>query len=78
MLCRGLGLTSEVAASHREQLHHRFVALVKQYGLTEHKVEFYADRLCLTPNHLGSVIREVSGQTVMQWIHRHIIQQAKL
>ena len=29
-------------------------------------------------NKQRSVIREVSGQTVMQWIHRHIIQQAKL
>ena len=49
-----------------------------EHAAREHAIAFYADRLCLTPNHLGSVIREVSGQTVMQWIHRHIIQQAKL
>ena len=70
--------SSKVAASHQEQLHHRFVTLVKQYGLTEHKVEFYADRLCITPNYLSSIVRRNSGLTVMQWINRHIIQQAKL
>ncbi len=70
--------SSKVAASHQEQLHHRFVALVKQYGLTEHKVEFYADRLCITPNYLSSIVRRYSGLTVMQWINRHVIQQAKL
>ena len=64
--------------SRQEDIFHRFTALVNEHAAREHAIAFYADRLCLTPNHLGSVIREVSGQTVMQWIHRHIIQQAKL
>ena len=38
----------------------------------------YADRLCITPNYLSSIVRRNSGLTVMQWINRHIIQQAKL
>ncbi len=29
-----------------------------------------ADKLCLTPHYLSSVIRETSGQTVMQWINQ--------
>ena len=37
-----------------------------EHAAREHAIAFYADRLCLTPNHLGAVIREVSGQTVMQ------------
>ena len=64
--------------SRQEDIFHRFTVLVNEYAAREHAIAFYADRLCLTPNHLGAVIREVSGQTVMQWIHRHIIQQAKL
>ena len=70
--------SSKVTASHQEQLHHRFVALVKQHGLTEHKVGFYADRLCITPNYLSFIVRRCSGLTVMQWINRHVIQLAKL
>ena len=64
--------------SRQEDIFHRFTILVNEHAAREHAIAFYADRLCLTPNHLGAVIREVSGQTVMQWIHRHIIQQAKL
>lgn len=62
----------------REDILRRFTALVNEYAAREHVIAFYADRLCLTPNYLGTVIREASGQTVMQWIHRYIIQQAKL
>ena len=32
----------------------------------------------MTPNYLGAVIKLASGLIIMQWIHRHIIQQAKL
>ena len=64
--------------SRKEDIFHRFVALINNHAAAEHAISFYADRLCLTPNHLGAVVREVSGQTVMEWIHRYIIQQAKL
>ena len=64
--------------NRKEEIFHQFVALLNENASREHAIAFYADRLCLTPNHLGAVIREVSGQTVMQWIHRYIIQQAKL
>ncbi len=62
----------------REDVLRRFIALVNEYAAREHVIAFYADRLCLTPNYLGAVIREASGQTAMQWIHRYIIRQAKL
>ena len=39
---------------------------------------FYADKLCLTPHYLSSVIRETSGQTVMQWINQAVILEAKV
>ena len=64
--------------SRQEDILHRFTTLVNEHAACEHSIAFYADRLCLTPNYLGAVIREASGQTVKQWIHRYIIQQAKL
>jgi len=65
-------------AGRKETIFHHFANLVNQYAEKEHNVAFYADRLCLTPNHLGATIREISGMTVQAWIHRRIIQQAKL
>ena len=64
--------------SRQEDILHRFTTLVNEHAAREHAIAFYANSLCLTPNYLGAVIREASGQTVMQWIHRYIIQQAKL
>ena len=64
--------------SRQEYIFHRFTTLVNEHAAREHSIAFYAHSLCLTPNYLGAVIREASGQTVMQWIHRYIIQQAKL
>jgi AraC-like DNA-binding protein len=65
-------------AGRKETIFQHFANLVNQYADKEHNIAFYADRLCLTPNHLGTTIREASGMTVQDWIHRRIIQQAKL
>lgn len=65
-------------ASRQETIFRNFLNLVRQYGLRERKVEFYAGKVCVTPNHLGAVVRKVSGITVMQWLNRHTIQKAKL
>lgn len=70
--------TSRKAVGRKEEIFQSFAALINLYADKEHNISFYADRLCLTPNHLGSTIREASGLTVMEWIHRRIIQQAKL
>ncbi len=64
--------------TRQEAQFHRFISLVNQFGLRERKIEFYADKMCVTPNHLGAIIKRVSGLTVMQWLNRHAIQQAKV
>ena len=39
---------------------------------------FYADKLCLTPRYLNTIIRQTSQQTVMDWINQSIILEAKV
>lgn len=56
----------------------RFIQLVNQHGMKERKIEFYADSLCITPNYLGSLIKQATGLTVMQWLNRYTIQQSKI
>ena len=65
-------------ASRQDKTFHQFLRLVNLYGLRERKIEFYADKLCVTPNHLGAVIKRASGLTIMQWLNRHAIQKAKV
>lgn len=40
-------------------------------------VRSYAERLSIHPNHLNAVVKSISGQTAIQIIHHHVIQQAK-
>ena len=68
----------QASASRQETMLNNFIELVNQYGTRERKIEFYADKLCVTPNHLGAVIKQASGMTVMQWVNRHTIQLAKV
>lgn len=56
----------------------RFLALLKQYGTTQRNVPFYATELALTPNHLSAVIRQESGLSVMDWINRTCVTEAKV
>lgn len=64
--------------SRQEEILRRFIALVNEYGKREHNTGFYADKLCLTTHYLSTVIREASGQTVMQWINQAVILEAKV
>ncbi|MCR5077523.1 MAG: helix-turn-helix domain-containing protein [Prevotella sp.] len=54
-----------------------FLALLNRYGIEEHKIAFYADRLALSPNYLNAIIKEVSGQTMMEWINSYLIDEAR-
>lgn len=64
--------------SRREEIFNRFITLVNEHGKRERNISFYADKLCLTPHYLSTVIRETSGQTVMQWINQAVILEAKV
>lgn len=64
--------------SRQEEFFHRFIALVNEYCITERTVGFYADRLCLTPRYLNTIIRHTSQQTVMDWINQAVILEAKV
>lgn len=68
----------EQTATRQDKMLRRFLYLINEHGLRERKIEFYADKLCVTPNHLGAVIKKSSGLTVMQWLNRHTIQMAKV
>ena len=70
--------THSDAATRQETLFHQFLNQVKLYGLRERRVEFYANKLCVSPSHLGASVRQASGLTIMQWLNRHAIQKAKL
>lgn len=66
-----------VASSRKEELFMKFISKVQQYYKEERNVIFYADKLCVTPKYLSSVIHEVSGKYATDWITDYVILEAK-
>ena len=64
--------------THQNDIFQRLISLVNTYSKTERNVSFYANKLCLTPRYLNTVIRQTSQQTVMDWINQSIILEAKV
>lgn len=64
--------------SPREEILEHFINLVNEYAVRKRNIAFYADKLCLTPHYLSTIIRQSSGQTIMNWINRAVIQEAQI
>ncbi len=70
--------TEELKLPKREEiLFNDFIRLLKEYHKTERRVDFYAEKLYLTPKHFSSVIKRVSGKTAGKWIDDYVILEAK-
>ena len=61
-----------------EIVFNKFLDLLNEYGDKERRIPFYAERLFLSPNRLSTIIKDFSGQTIMEWIDRRTIQRAKV
>ena len=62
----------------QEEIFDRFIDLVNIHAVGQRNVSFYANRLCLTPRYLSTIVRQASGRTVMDWINEAIVQEAKM
>ena len=61
----------------KEQIFHDFLTLLEEYYTQERSISFYADRMCLTPKYLSTIVKEVSGKHGMQWIDEYVVLEAK-
>ncbi len=57
---------------------HRFLHLLSQEGRVKHPIDFYADRLCVSTNYMSALVKRESGLTVLQWIDRALVREAKV
>lgn len=60
-----------------EQLVEDFLSLVQAHYKRERGVEFYADKLYLTPKYLSKVIKDASGMSASVWIDNYVVLEAK-
>lgn len=64
--------------SRSQALFDLFVHELNHSGNVRHDIPYYARKLSVTPNHLSAVVQQHSGLTVMQWINRVLVLEAKV
>lgn len=63
--------------TRRDDLFMKFIETVQQYYRQNRQVIFYADKLCISPKYLSSVIHDYSGKYATEWIDEYVIMDAK-
>lgn len=64
--------------SRKEIVFQNFYKLLMENFKKERNVEFYASQLFITPKHLSSTVKNVSGHSPSKWISSLVIQETKL
>lgn len=54
-----------------------FIWLVRQYASEQRQVRYYADRLCITPKYLSTLVKTTTGLTANEWIKDSVVNKAK-
>lgn len=54
----------------------KLMRMVEKYYMEERGVEFYADKLCLSPKYLSSLVKSVCGYTVQELVFRAIVRRS--
>ena len=62
----------------RENVFYRFLLLVEANFQIERSVNYYAEKLNITPKHLSAVAKETSGHTAGEWIDSYVVLEAKM
>ncbi|MEC4114783.1 AraC family transcriptional regulator [Myroides pelagicus] len=69
--------TKNTIKNRTHELIDQFYALVSSHAAKERNVDFYADKLNLTPQYLSTFLKQNTGRTTTQWIDHLLILHAK-
>lgn len=64
--------------TRQDEIVNNFFKLLKENYGHQRSVAFYADKLCITRKHLSTTVKNVTGQSVLAWIHEVFIIHAKV
>ena len=67
------GRSREVSNNHVS----KFMNLVATHAKEQHSVQYYADKLCITPNYLNEMITSTMGISAKQYIQSKVMEEAK-
>ena len=77
-LQRAVSLQEEKVSilNRREEYFFRFIDLLAKHYKSSRRIDFYAERLCLTPKYLTTLVRAATGKSAKKWIDDFIISDA--
>ena len=73
----GRSIEKDIQSPYKISMFRRFISLVKEHYKQERTIGFYANQLSITPHYLSALIKQTSGETVMQWINKMVILKSK-
>lgn len=68
---------NEPPRSNADVLSKEFLVLVKENFRQERQLQFYADKLCITPRYLSRVVKEITNSSAAEWIERYVVLEAR-
>lgn len=69
-------IAEKASVSHKHDIFIRLVQLIEQYYTEERGVDFYADKLCLSPKYLSALSKSICGYTVQELVFKSIIRKS--
>lgn len=67
----------QINRSRADLVYVQFMRLVTEYHDRERNMQFYADKMNLTPKYLSKVVKQASGRSGPEWIDDYVILEAK-
>ena len=55
----------------------KFMKLVESHLKEQHSVQYYADKLCITPNYLNEIVTSTKGISAKQYIRNKVMDEAQ-
>ena len=69
-------LSAQNRVSHRHEVFLDLIQLIDKHFMQERGVEFYADKLCLSPKYLSALSKDICGYTVQELVFKAIIRKS--
>ena len=69
---------SERNETRAQQIFDRFMKLLSAYHTKERSLQFYADKMFLSPKYVSGAIKSYSGKGALDWINEYVVLEAKM
>lgn len=64
--------------SRAQQIFDRFMKLLGLYHTKGRSLQFYAEKMCLTPKYVSGMVKAYSGKSALDWINDYVVMEAKM